>query len=58
MRLKNYLGMLRSCVLRVFDLQVPAEWGESDARLINNPQIVKLRSVDTKVIAYPLNYVV
>jgi len=31
------------------DSEVPAEWGESDARLINNPQIVKLRSVDTKV---------
>ena len=45
-------------MLRAYNLQVPAEWGESDARLINNPQIVKLRSVDTKVIAYPFIYVV
>ncbi|KAG6546463.1 hypothetical protein Mapa_012012 [Marchantia paleacea] len=31
------------------DSKVPPLWGESDARLINNPQVVKLRSVDTKV---------
>ncbi|CAM6100773.1 unnamed protein product [Calypogeia fissa] len=31
------------------DAEVPPLWGESDARLINNQQVVKLRTVDTKV---------
>lgn len=31
------------------DSEVPAEWAESDARLIHNPQVVKLRSIDTMV---------
>lgn len=29
--------------------EVPANWGESDAQLIHNPQNVKLRTVDTAV---------
>jgi len=31
------------------DSEVPAEWAESDAQLIHNPQVVKLRTVDTMV---------
>jgi mitotic spindle assembly checkpoint protein MAD2 len=43
------------------DSKVPPTWGDSDARLIHNPQIVKLRSIDTKVhqvealVAYKFN---
>jgi mitotic spindle assembly checkpoint protein MAD2 len=43
------------------DSKVPPTWGDSDARLIDNPQIVKLRSIDTKVhqvealVAYKFN---
>lgn len=36
------------------DSEVPAEWAESDAQLIHNPQVVKLRTVDTMVLkAHP-----
>ncbi|GLJ05503.1 hypothetical protein SUGI_0019180 [Cryptomeria japonica] len=31
------------------DLSVPFNWAESEARLINNPQVVKLHSFDTKI---------
>jgi mitotic spindle assembly checkpoint protein MAD2 len=31
------------------DSKVPPTWADSDARLIHNPQVVKLRSIDTKV---------
>jgi mitotic spindle assembly checkpoint protein MAD2 len=31
------------------DSKVPPTWGDSDARLIHNPQVVKLRSINTKV---------
>lgn len=31
------------------DVEVPFSWTESDAKLINNPQMVKLHSFDTKI---------
>jgi mitotic spindle assembly checkpoint protein MAD2 len=40
------------------DSKVPPTWGDSDARLIHNPQVVKLRSIDTKVrVAHLLPFV-
>jgi hypothetical protein len=32
------------------DVDAPCTWFESDAKLISNPQMVKLHSFDTKVI--------
>jgi mitotic spindle assembly checkpoint protein MAD2 len=32
------------------DVDAPVTWFESDAKLISNPQMVKLHSFDTKVI--------
>jgi hypothetical protein len=31
------------------DATVPMTWADSDAKIIENPQVVKLRSFDTKV---------
>ena len=31
------------------DAMVPMTWADSDAKIIENPQVVKLRSFDTKV---------
>jgi mitotic spindle assembly checkpoint protein MAD2 len=31
------------------DVDAPGTWVESDAKLISNPQMVKLHSFDTKV---------
>lgn len=32
------------------EAEVPITWVESDAKLIDNPQMVKLHSFDTKVV--------
>lgn len=38
------------------DTTVPIAWVESDAKLINNPQMVKLHSFDTKVLYHFVTY--
>lgn len=51
----TYLPCLdEPCVIDVLaytdiDVQIPTTWMESDAKLIENPQMVKLCSFDTKI---------
>lgn len=45
-----FLGVFDVLAYTDKDVAVPFTWIESDAKLIQNPQMVKLHSFDTKVI--------
>lgn len=51
-----FLGVFDVLAYTDKDTTVPMAWVESDAKLINNPQMVKLHSFDTKVLYHFVTY--